>query len=576
MLRWKYFVQSEDDAFVALMNAFTQATGVKVDITRESYEDVQPKASVAANTNAGPDVFWGLYSLPHLFPQKCLDVTDVADHLGKKYGGWVESAQQYGKSGDKWISIPVCYSGNLINYRKAASAKAGFSTFPKTTDEFLAYAKAMKANGTPGGFALGHASGDGNGWVHWLLWSFGGNVVDKSDKVILNSPETEKALLWTKELYGHMVPGVASWNDAFNNKAFLANEIHWTNNGISIYVAATNDPTKKDLAEDMNHAYFPVGPIGKPTELHLMYPILAMNYTKYPQACKALIAYMLEAEQFNRWISAARGYLTHCLNAYDANPVWTEDPKRTSTATSPSARSPPAGSGSVGERAATAIADFVCSTCRQCLHRAARNPKSRDEDGPTPAQRIYRPEPPAAPPKPGAGRDGKEGVMPKRTWKRRPGLGRRRSWDRLDQPRGSGSGSWLRRRVPPPVPRLPLFLGIWMSVTDATDRPPGRVHRLRTTSGSSTTTPSSARLSHDRLHGGRQRLQVRDRALPGAALEQAHPLPGDRARRDPDPVHRAHRALRHRLLVDLRPELLHRFMVAAQAWTDLRQRQLPR
>src|ERR671928_1892945 len=50
LLRWKYFVQSEDDAFVALMNAFTQATGVKVDITRESYEDVQPKASVAANT----------------------------------------------------------------------------------------------------------------------------------------------------------------------------------------------------------------------------------------------------------------------------------------------------------------------------------------------------------------------------------------------------------------------------------------------------------------------------------------------------------------------------------------------
>ena len=37
----------------------------------------------------GPDLFWGLYSLPHLFPQKCVDVTDVADYLGKKYGGWV-------------------------------------------------------------------------------------------------------------------------------------------------------------------------------------------------------------------------------------------------------------------------------------------------------------------------------------------------------------------------------------------------------------------------------------------------------------------------------------------------------
>src|SRR3954467_2517042 len=108
MLRWKYFVQSEDDAFVALIDAFTKATGVKVNITRESFEDVQPKASVAANTGAGPDLFWGLYSLPHLFPQKVIEVSDVADYLGKKYGGWVPAAQAYGKSGDKWIAIPIC------------------------------------------------------------------------------------------------------------------------------------------------------------------------------------------------------------------------------------------------------------------------------------------------------------------------------------------------------------------------------------------------------------------------------------------------------------------------------------
>ena len=57
--------------------------------------------------------------------------------------------------------------------------------------------------------------------------------------MILNSPETGKALEYAKQLYENMIPGVASWNDAFNNKAFLAGEIHWTNNGISIYAAAT-------------------------------------------------------------------------------------------------------------------------------------------------------------------------------------------------------------------------------------------------------------------------------------------------------------------------------------------------
>jgi multiple sugar transport system substrate-binding protein len=207
MLRWKYFVQAEDDAFVKLLEAFTQATGVKVAIARESYEDVQPKASVAANTGAGPDLFWGLYSLPHLFPQKCLDVSDVAEYLGKKYGGWVPSAVTYGKSGDKWIAVPIVYGGNLQNYRLEASKKAGFSKFPDTTDAFLEYAKVMKKNNTPGGMALGHASGDGNTWVHWCLWAHGGNTVDKDDKVIINSPETAKALEYAKQLADNMITG---------------------------------------------------------------------------------------------------------------------------------------------------------------------------------------------------------------------------------------------------------------------------------------------------------------------------------------------------------------------------------
>jgi multiple sugar transport system substrate-binding protein len=390
LLRWKYFVQSEDDQFVKLIDAFTQATGVKVTISRESYEDVQPKASVAANTGAGQDMFWGLYSLPHLFPQKCLDVTDVADYLGKKYGGWVESAQKYGKSGNKWIAIPVCYSGNMLNYRIDASNKAGFSKFPTKTDEFLEYAKAMKKNNTPGGFALGHASGDGNAWVYWCLWANGGNVVDKNDKVIINSPETEKALTYSKQLFENMIPGTASWNDASNNKAFLAGEIYWTGNGISIYAAAKKDPTKNDIAKDMDHAVWPIGPAGKPTELHLMYPILAMTYTKYPQACKALMAFMLEADQFNKWLEASQGYLTHCLNAYDKNPIWTSDPKNTVFGEAAKRTLTAGGLGSVGEKAAAAISDFVVLDMFASFCTGREDAKGAIKIAERQLQRIYR------------------------------------------------------------------------------------------------------------------------------------------------------------------------------------------
>jgi multiple sugar transport system substrate-binding protein len=219
--------------------------------------------------------------------------------------------------------------------------------------------KALKKNGTPAGFPLGHATGDANAWLHWILWGHGAYTVDKDDKVIINSAETVKALEYAKAVSDNFIPGVASWNDSSNNKAFLAGELHCTANGISIYVAAKDDASKKELAEDTYHALWPVGPIGKPTELQLAVPILAFNFTKYPNAAKAFVAFMLEKENFDKWLSGARGYLTHTLNSYDASPVWTADPKNQVFSQASKRALPASGIGTPGEKAATAIADFL-------------------------------------------------------------------------------------------------------------------------------------------------------------------------------------------------------------------------
>jgi multiple sugar transport system substrate-binding protein len=156
ILRWKRFVEAEDKAFMAMVDAFSKANGVEITISNESYEDVQPKAAVAANTGQGLDMVWGLYSLPHLFPDKCMDMADVATYLGGKYGGWAPSGELYGKSGSKWICVPVAITGGLMNYRISSIEKAGFKEFPKDTDGFLELCKGLKKNNTPAGFALGH------------------------------------------------------------------------------------------------------------------------------------------------------------------------------------------------------------------------------------------------------------------------------------------------------------------------------------------------------------------------------------------------------------------------------------
>ena len=42
-----------------------------------------------------------------------------------------------------------------------------------------------------------------------------------------------KALEYCKALSDTFIPGVASWNDSSNNKAFLSGELYMTGNGIS-------------------------------------------------------------------------------------------------------------------------------------------------------------------------------------------------------------------------------------------------------------------------------------------------------------------------------------------------------
>ena len=114
LLRWKRFVEAEDVAFMKIVDAFQKANNVTINVSNESYDAIQPKASVAANTGQGLDMVWGLYSLPFLFPSKCTDMTDVADYLAKKCGGWADSGKAYGMLDGKWIGIPVAAIAAMV------------------------------------------------------------------------------------------------------------------------------------------------------------------------------------------------------------------------------------------------------------------------------------------------------------------------------------------------------------------------------------------------------------------------------------------------------------------------------
>jgi multiple sugar transport system substrate-binding protein len=392
VLRPVKFVAGDEKLWLENTAKYTAQTGVQVTVESQGWEDLRPKSAVAANVGKGPDIVYGWYDDAHQYPEKLLDLTDIGEYLDKKYGGWYDVCRKFGMRDGKWISIPLVAAGARIVYRASALKEAGFDAWPGDFDGMLKLTQALAANGKPGGLALGNAVGDANTWCHWLVWSFGGKMVDENDQVVINSPETIAALEYAKEFYKSFVPGTLSWLDPSNNKAFLDGQVSWTINGISVYYAAktSEDPKIKALADDIGHAILPVGPVGHPTELHLTVPAMVFAYTEYPNAAKDYIRFMLEREQYVPWQEASIGYFSQPLREYEKSPIWTSDPKHTPYRDLMANMQWPGYAGSLGYASAGVMADFVMVNMVAQAASGDKSPADAAAEAQKRAERYYK------------------------------------------------------------------------------------------------------------------------------------------------------------------------------------------
>ena len=186
--------------------------------------------------------------------------------------------------------------------------------------------------------------------------------------------------------------GTLSWLDPSNNKAFLDGQLSWTINGISIYYAAKNsdDPKIKALADDIEHAVLPVGLVGHPTELHLTVPAMVFGYTKYPNAAKDYIRFMLEREQYVPWQEASLGYFSQPLREYEKSPIWTVDPKHTPYRDLMANMQWPGYAGSLGYASAGVMADFVMVNMVAQAASGDKSPADAAAEAQKRAERYYK------------------------------------------------------------------------------------------------------------------------------------------------------------------------------------------
>lgn len=326
VLRWESFVSGDRELWDANSGWFTEETGVAVTVDYLPWPDVRAAAAEVADSRSGPDVVFGWYDDPHLYWGRLVVLSDVAADLESRFGDWYEVCRRYGMRQGEWLGLPLGVAGSTMVYRKSHVQEAGFEAFPADTEGFLALCRALAGNGTPPGFVLGPSVGDGAVFAHWLLWAFGGKLVDTAGLVVIDSVQTLDALDYARELYATFVDGTTEWLDPDNNEAFLSGRISLTGNGVSIYDTArrSEDPAMQALAKDIGHVNFPVGPVGSPTELFLMTQAMVFDHTPYPDAVKAYLQFMWERERYIPWQQAALGYVTQPLQSYEDNPIWSQ------------------------------------------------------------------------------------------------------------------------------------------------------------------------------------------------------------------------------------------------------------
>ena len=338
-LHWLKFVDFVPVSDQLLRGKITEACkkdlGIKLEIETINGDGVQARITSAIQSGTGPDILMAVNNWPQLYAGSVVDVSDVAEEIGKAQGGYYPTAHDVAHDGKKWIAAPSTILGVLFVNRTSwfKDVGSGLENFPQTWDDYRAIGKTLKAKQRPYGQTLAHAFGDGPAFWYPYMWSWGGKEVEADgNTVALNSKETVESVKFAvgfwKDCYDE---GALSWDDAGNYRAFLSNTISSTSNGASIYLLAKAKPdnymseTGKPLKDDMFHAPLPKGPAGQ-FSYHVPFSNIVPAYSKNQKAARDFLRWFQSKDVYGQWFTSQQGFSVGATKMWQDDPLWKIDP----------------------------------------------------------------------------------------------------------------------------------------------------------------------------------------------------------------------------------------------------------
>ncbi len=170
---------------------FEKDTGIKLDLQTASWDDVSVKVSTALLAGTAPadvtefDWSWtGQFAAAGWY-------NDLSKDIDADTQTDIKGSTIFNING-QLLAVPYTNDFRVMLVNKKQFADAGITAMPKTLDELVADAKAIKAKGDvkyPIGLPLSATEGASTSW-YLLTKAFGGDLFDKDMKPLFTSPDS--------------------------------------------------------------------------------------------------------------------------------------------------------------------------------------------------------------------------------------------------------------------------------------------------------------------------------------------------------------------------------------------------
>lgn len=348
----KGFNLEEDEAFLALVNNWSQKTNYQVKLSFYTIGELSEKADRALQGNKPPDILMSQKADSTLYPRlawqgKLAKVDDLIKPERELYNkNALKAATYYNQVENRYnfYGVPLYQASVQIFYWQKLLAAIDLNTqdIPQDWEGFWQFwqqaqdnLRAKQANNIYGlGLPLSSTSMDTVFLFEQILEAHDLVLFDSQGKLLLDTPHLRQGIInclqWYKKFYqqGYIPLDAVDWLNTDNNRQLLNRVVLMTPNA-TLSIPASLRQDQDTYSQKLGVVNFPNKPNGKPMR-HLVSVKQAVIFADSPhqQEAKEFLRYFMQPEVTAEYLKASGNRYLPVHQSIWQDPFWqqTKDP----------------------------------------------------------------------------------------------------------------------------------------------------------------------------------------------------------------------------------------------------------